>query len=307
MIECNLKQFKSLIFSSNVFSDISYIGITGSIGRGEKDINDDNINDIDFIVIASSCNYNKKYLLDKELQKITNTRFTDILYLNDKKFIAKVKKIYIEQYLFDFIFGNLPIYSKINLEQYKNINYKISLISAKDVLFTRLWALIAPFKIENNNLTHRDDLYFSMYQLKKAYSAIIDAVLIKENLYNSPQKSIKVLIFKQSSFYQSHFEVIKLVEYDKFQEFNIEVYRNVLYLYDVLIQELIGSKLSYLNFPRKIILLKSIFVSSLKKYIDDMIIKYNLITDLKNYLDGYSINIELFNKNNNKIYIGVIK
>lgn len=302
-----LERCKSTIIDSNIFTNIQYIGITGSVGRGEKDIDDKDINDIDFVVIANSCDLSKKTTLDRELQEITGKKFTDILYLNQKKFIKKISSNSIEQYLFDFIMGNKKIYSLIDIDKYKKIKFKVSRISAIDVLMTRLWALICPFYFYDGIILPRQEyIKFSLYQLKKSLSAIIDAILIIEEKYSSPLKIDKEILLRQTEFYRINSSSIDALLSEDFLNFNSDIYRKIFTIYHEILTNLVGDKLHIFNFPHKKIIIKSLINKNSLAYIKSMQEKYHLMIDVASYFNGKKIDFRKFNNINDKLFFEVI-
>jgi hypothetical protein len=297
-----------MILESNVFNNIIYIGITGSIGRGEKSITDKCINDVDFFVIADNVNPILKLQLEKKLQEITKTIFTDILYLNTKKISKKLKNHTIDQYLFDIIHGNMKLYSNSNLlDSTKNNNYTLSLLSAKEVLLSRLWALVVPYSIQDNILLPIKNETFSLYQMKKAYSAIIDAVLILEEQYSSPLKSIKLINFRKTKFYLKYKKENDLLLSYTYQKYNLDIFKSLILLYKIVIHNLIGKELNLITYPRKTLVIKSFFRKTDRSYLDSMFLKFKQLNILVNYMNNKNINIEEFNKINTILYKEVIK
>ena len=87
-----LDQCLKLILDSKSFINIHIVGIAGSIGRKEKFISDQNLNDIDFFVLADSVVNKKKILLDNKLKKLTDTEFTDVTFVQTKHFFKANEK-----------------------------------------------------------------------------------------------------------------------------------------------------------------------------------------------------------------------
>ncbi|ENX3948375.1 hypothetical protein ACFO1C_003750 [Photobacterium damselae] len=173
------KHIRTIFFESDAFSNIEFIGITGSVGRKEKKIFDKNLNDIDFIIVGELLDNNKKIALEKQLCISTNTKYTDITILSRNIFNIKSKKT--EQYLFDIIHGNLNIFStpcflnKINKCRELKLNIKTN--SILNLYLTRYFCL----SINSNNL----DSQFNRYQLKKILNAYIDSILILNDKYET--------------------------------------------------------------------------------------------------------------------------
>jgi len=287
------------ILKSGAFDRLVAIGITGSIGKGEKSIFDNNINDIDFFVIAEKFDQIKKLKLEKELREITNTKFTDILFLRRQKFMHEVKKKHIDQYLFDLLKSNCLLYA---LEEYatllnklKNKFYKVTYKSAVAVLLTRLWCLTGPYKVLNNKIVPIEES-FTIYQLKKALSAIIDAVLICEKKYNSPRTIDKIENFKKTIFFKKNSpKILELINFffssNRRLYYDERIYKDVvnyyLYTIDYVIKE---RPRTYLQFPLKKVLIKSIFKKSVRNYIKSIIKRFKTLYLVNDFL-GNSDNI----------------
>lgn len=85
-------KYLEIILNSDVFQSVHMIGIIGSVGRREKAITDENLNDVDFLVIAEDCCYEEKVKLERILNRELGTLFTDVLFLTPstvrKKFLG---------------------------------------------------------------------------------------------------------------------------------------------------------------------------------------------------------------------------
>lgn len=84
-------RYVDLIRDSDAFYKPHLIGVIGSVGRGEKAITDQNLNDVDFVVIAEECFYDEKLKLEKILNAELQTIFTDILFLKPSTVYKKYK------------------------------------------------------------------------------------------------------------------------------------------------------------------------------------------------------------------------
>jgi len=202
-----LNKCTNLILESMIFSGVEAVGIAGSVGRKEKKITNTKLNDVDFFVIANTCDFSKKIKLETNLKKITKTFFTDILFLKSSKIKKDLAKNNIPQFLYDLTKSSLilyitPAYKNI-INDANNKNYKITYESAVNVIFTRLWCVTGPYTIKNNKIFPIDHT-LTFYQMKKAITAIIDATLICESLYSSSYLTTKIRIFLKSQFYQNN-------------------------------------------------------------------------------------------------------
>ena len=199
-----LKRYSQLIKESGAFGGIKVIGITGSVGKGEKRIVESLCNDIDFFIIADSCVIKKKKRIESGLRKISKTKFTDILFLRTLTFRYQIRKKRVDQYIFDLLKGSLILDSapdfKRLFSEARNKKYEISSRSAAVVLLTRLWGLTGPYKADGGKILPLD-FSLTSYQMKKALSAIVDAVLIFERLYSDPLTKAKIKNFRQTKFY----------------------------------------------------------------------------------------------------------
>lgn len=255
--EC-LEMIRDIILFSEVFKKIYCIGITGSIGRKEKKIIDSNLNDVDFFVIAEDI-IKEKSQLEKKLNQILKTEFSDILYLNIKKY----KKIYsmntLEQSFYDLRLGSIYLYEKT---EFREINkkiilkeYNISHRSAFTVYCTRMWCLVGAYDFNEKEGIIIKDEKFANYQVKKAISAIIDATLILNNKYTGIKTFQKIEALKTTKFYfkyQEYYNKIldiylnkdfKVTEKDYIQILDIYLFFGELILkYKLLFWELIKNK-----------------------------------------------------------------
>jgi predicted nucleotidyltransferase len=313
-----LEYIKDMILNSSAFNDIKVIGVTGSIGRGEKSILDENLNDIDFFVISKSENLNEKLTLEKELQKLTNTLFTDIAYINTSKFKIMTEKKIISQFLYDLLKGCCTIYLDEKFSKTFNNarkkEYGISSRSAVQVLLTRLWCLTGPYEIKEGKIAPINAI-FTSYQMRKAFSAIIDAVLIHENVYKSPCSSYKLRKFSETNFYTEHeIKLNELLEFYKNKDKNFDferTYNNLVDLYLLSIDYVIGADFShYLKFPLKKELFLSFIIKKHRNYVISMTNRYKTLKLVGEYYKNSSNNEKIIKDlkiNFRKIYAEVIK
>lgn len=284
------------IFQSKAFNEIKLIGIAGSVGRGEKTLLDTNLNDIDLFIVAGGVDLIRKTRLEEELNRLLNTKFTDITFYTERKFNNEVNSDVISQFWFDTLKGSYILYKDDSFnyekERYLNKKYRVKINSSYTVFFTRLWCLMGPYRIIEYKFLVRDfDLAF--YQLKKAISAVIDAVLIKEMIYDTPIKQEKLIKFTKTNFYLANTELVDdvLMYYTQnnlIVEDIYEVYRKVLDLY-LLCRDYIFGKNSLIKvlfmidykFPLKLILMKH-KSKKIRQYIE----RYNLLLQLKEMLEG---------------------
>lgn len=215
-----------LIIKSRAFNNIEYIGIAGSIGRGEKTIFTPNLNDIDFIVIGEIVNANFKEEIERKLCDITSTDFTDITVI-DRKVITKDYH-YMHQYLFDFIHGNIELYSTMNVSTHmKKLcekKIKVTKFSIVNLFITRSYCL------DVNKETKLDDI-FLRYQLRKVILGYIDALLIVSSEYATINTIEKIEVIKKKFGCQTwlidaeyYIYNYKHCDYIRFKEFTYHIY-----------------------------------------------------------------------------------
>lgn len=275
-----LDKCTSLIQDSSAFKRVKIIGITGSVGRGEKNILDEGLNDVDFFVMADSYDLKRKLELEKKLKDLTKAPFTDILFLRTAKIIKQLKRRFIEQYLYDLIKGYLILCAKNEIpnlvEKAKHKEYKVSKRSGISVLLTRLWCLTGPYRVEKFKIIPLN-VNFTLYQMRKAISAIVDAILIHEDLYCSPYLELKMNGFLTSRFYKANRASMDLLlEFHKglTSDFG-RIYKKLINNYLLAMNYVIGKDFSsYLQFPMKKMLLLSIFRQNQRNYIKQMIKRY---------------------------------
>ncbi|SMY17008.1 hypothetical protein [Photobacterium aquimaris] len=189
-----------LIEDSSSFENLAVIAVIGSIGRGDKELNTPNLNDVDLLVIASGFNKDKKNILEKDLNKLLGTKYTDILVLSENKFLSYLKREFVSQSIYDLIrdFKIIKIISDSSYLNECSINpQKVELSSAMTVITTRGWAL---WSEENQSAIKKSSLSAN-YQLSKFISAIIDCSLILDGLYSGGCKDEKLMEFYKTKFY----------------------------------------------------------------------------------------------------------
>ena len=244
-----------IILSQPGSSDIHLIGVAGSIGRGEKAVSDKNLNDVDFVVVKDTELRNKN-VIERELNKLFGTKYTDILILSRKRFISRFSKRCISQSDYDLIRELAPYYlSGWMKERIYNIsprpNQKVILSSAVAVLATRGWILA------KENWSVFDSLNISL-QLRKFGSAIVDAVLIVEGKYFAGTRYEKIKAFSNTQFFlvlsQPEAEQILLIQSGELELPNEELRR-----YYISILDKIGG--DYLR-RQSLALLAELFASS---------------------------------------------
>lgn len=261
-----INQCLKLILDSSSFINIHIVGIAGSIGRKEKCISDKNLNDIDFFVLADSVVYKKKELLDNKLKQITNTEFTDITFVKTKYFLKQMRNSSISQFHFDLLHGNVIIYSNNSIDLSNFVNkHSILMESGVLVLLTRMWCLIGPFKFEKKKIICKN-VDFALYQLQKAYSAIVDSVLIKEKSYMSPLTNIKHSLFNKTRFYKLHYDKIDSYNMYYKQKNHEMAYKSLLTLYLNTFEYYRINSINFLNFPIKNFILKSLYRNDIRLY-----------------------------------------
>lgn len=266
-----LNQCLKLILDSNSFINIHIVGIAGSIGRKEKFISDKNLNDIDFFVLADSVVNKKKILLDNKLKKLTDTEFTDVTFVQTKHFLKQMRNSSISQFHFDLLNGNEIIYSNnfIDLNTFVN-KHSVLLESGVLVLLTRMWCLIGPFTFENKKIIYKN-LDFGFYQLQKAYSAIVDSVLIKEKSYTSPLTNVKLSLFSKTRFFKLYYDQIN--SYNKYykKKNNEMAYRSLLIIYLNAFEYYRIYSMNSINFPIKKFIFKSLYRNDIRLYMKSKI------------------------------------
>jgi len=277
-----LKKYTGLILNSSAFSRLAVVGIGGSIGRREKKITDENLNDVDFFVVADSCNQKRKAESEDSLRDLTKAAFTDILYFNTKKLKRKIKNKIIDQFLYDLIKSSMILYTNPNLEnplaRTKNREYKISYQSAVAVLFTRLWCLTGPYTVKSRKITPINP-QLTFYQMRKAISAIIDSVLILEGLYNT-SSDLKAKNFLKSDFCKKHESNIKILLnfYEGLNEDFDSIYQLLTHYYLLTMHYVIGKDVTNLiNFPLRKKLLLAIFKENERRTITQIIMRHRTL------------------------------
>ncbi len=285
---------RDMIVNSFVFQGINMVGITGSIGRREKSILASDLNDVDCFVIAESRNDTRKKELEKELCRFTNTVFTDVFFLNAFKFQRILKKRIIEQSLYDLIKGHLILYTDGKFfdlfEKHINEQYIVSRRSAIEVMLARLWCLTGPYRVEDNKIVPIDSK-FTLYQVKKAFGAIIDAVLICEGAYFSPGPGDKVKNFRNTKFYEKHEKSGLNILMDVYsgggmREFSV-IHDSLVNLYLLTMKDVLKIRCSScLIFSLKKRLLLSFFRKGERYYIKSIMRRFRTLRMIKSFYDG---------------------
>ena len=169
-----------LICSTDVFDGIKAIAAGGSVGTLEKSIYEID-NDLDLFVVADGMKYNKENL-EKQLNKMLGTYYSDITYYESLKFEHLQHSKNLSQCDFDNLRSKYVLYG--SLQQPANEGQVVKQSSAATVLLTRLWCLLAHSKLNSNQVFVPRDINASELQIKKAVSAIIDSQLIIRGIYD---------------------------------------------------------------------------------------------------------------------------
>jgi len=296
--EKTLALFTDVILTSGAFNNVKVIGITGSVGRGEKTILDKSLNDVDFFVVADSCEPTAKSEVEERLIELTEAKFTDILFVNSRKFRRNLNARMIDQYLFDLVRCHLLLHAdnvfKTTLKQAHKREYQVSHRSAVTVLFTRLWCLTGPYDVVNSEIRPRD-VYFTNYQMSKAIGAIIDAILIHEQLYSTPNPATKKRAFQESAFCRRHQKLMQVLhEQQGDPKIEFAAFHKVLVqTYVFALDYVIGHKISFFwHFPMPKALLMSFVHREKRKYVQNMIRRYytlRLVRDFYASQDGQTL------------------
>ena len=182
------------IHKSGAFDDIALIYITGSVGRANGEL-PSYLNDVDLLVVGSSFSPSRKIATETQINKLFDTRFSDIDFIEKKKFLSYSKQNNVTQYIFDLFNEGYMVYAD-NTVNIVPISRCVILDSAAGVLATRIWAKRCDFRNVND----------IRYQHRKFISAIIDAVLIINRSYQSGDVSFKLELLKKIS--TSHYEFL---------------------------------------------------------------------------------------------------
>lgn len=194
----------------------------GGFGRGEGSVMQKmdtfvTTNDYDIVMICVDDIQKPKIKeLAKHIEKNLNLNFfgIDVLTLSD--FRKNLNKKQTSQSFFDLFYGNKVLWvnetkKEVNiidsLKKYTLRSHNIYIHSAFNVLKTRMWCIIALSDYQGYKFF--DDQYFGSFerfyfQQVKLATAIVDAVLISDRLYDSPCFTRKLDIFKKSEFYQTN-------------------------------------------------------------------------------------------------------
>ena len=170
----------SIIKNSRAFTNIQLIGIIGSVGRGERVLGSDNLNDVDFVVVADQCDTSEKLKLEDSLNTSLNTVFSDILYLKTDTFQKIYYRKRVAQSYFD-LFNDIKILFisenlSTSIDNLKIRDRTVTIDSGFSVLLTRYSAKYLDY--DNPN-------YLYEYQRLKSISAVVDAHLIYTGRYRS--------------------------------------------------------------------------------------------------------------------------
>lgn len=279
---------KQKIFDAKIFKKIEGILITGSIGRGDKYLNDDYLNDIDIIVVADELiSIERKRELEKELNILMKTKFTDIFYINRKKFFKIYKKSKIEQTYYDILKGNILLFEttefKNLFKKFKEKSYEILKRSAYSNYCTRIWCLIGPYVLSNEGKIILEDTEFGRYQIKKAMSSIIDATLILDNKYKNIKNYEKLKDIKKTSYY---------FKYPSFYEEILSIYKNLEILINY--EKYLKVLSLYIKFGEIILKNKILFYELIKERPHIILRKNNLLLILK-YVKRYKYLKKIYN------------
>lgn len=286
---------RDIIFNADAFNNIKLVAISGSIGRKEKSIEDTDLNDVDFFVVAEKCDFVKKKFAEEELNMLLKTEFTDITFIKEKKLLNILLRREISQFLFDTLKGHINIYYDHEFykkfEKFIKRNYEVEYKSALIVFFTRLWSLIGPFGIKYHDFYIRNDK-IATYQIKKAISAIIDSILIHEKFYKFPNKDIKINDFKKTSFYKENYVLVDKVisiytDVNKIDIIDKEIYKNVLELYLKCRDQLFENKslIQLICIMDKKYFIKRILFKSKAKIILQYIERYKTLLTINEFLN----------------------
>ena len=223
-IKEKIDSIRRCVINSKVSDKIIALLIGGGFGRGEGSVvlvgeKYETSNDYDiFAICCDDIDSNVVNSLAKEIEEKLNLKFfgIDIVKISFLKKLNKECKM--SQSHYDFIFGTIilwtnDLYKKENIKtildklKYTSNNILIPPKSAFDVLKTRMWCIIAMRDISNKNLydvDFCDDYYSFYYQQVKACTAIVDAIVIADRMYNSPRFSDKLQYFQRSLFSKNY-------------------------------------------------------------------------------------------------------
>lgn len=219
-IENTLHNIVNIVIESEL--SLYFIGLFlgGGFGRGEGSVIKYNgkyqtTNDFDLFALT------KEQIIDRQKRKLEEeieTRLNlkdcsiDIIYLDS--LLNHCDSKHLSQSLFDFLKGNILLWKNPKNAKYLNLfdritneKYFVKKYSAYDVLRTRLWCIIAPLSFKNDKIIpdiEYKPIEFVYFQIIKAATAIVDAVLIIDNEYESPRFVDKLKKFKCSVFYKEN-------------------------------------------------------------------------------------------------------
>lgn len=298
-----LKIIKKKIIEKNIFKEIEGILITGSIGRKDKKITDKNLNDVDLIVIANKIvSLERKRELEIEFNIILKTKFTDILFIQTKKFLKIYSKEKLEQTFYDISRGYIALYktnklTKI-LDEIEKKEFKVFTRSAYTNYCTRIWCLVGPYDLDEENKIIFKNLDFIRYQIRKAMSSIIDATLILDGVYKNIKVKEKIEDLKKTKYYfeyKNFYDEILLIYQNLELEINDSQYLKVLNLYIFFGKIILKNKILFYELIKEkpYIILKKDNFSLIYKYVKSYkylekiykILKFRIKEeDLKKYL-----------------------
>ncbi|KDN28692.1 hypothetical protein VFDL14_15700 [Vibrio fortis] len=176
---------KLIEYFSNI-PEIDFVIAYGSYGRGEAsyllvDGKPKLYNDIDLILITNSSEI-KKESLEKDLKKILNVRWVDILFWTEEDFSKKRDTIFFYDLMSSYkvLKGNQDYLEKITHDV---SDLKISPLDVYDMFVTRSWSLLSLY---GDNIDIDESLeMFQSYQCAKLIIAMTDFALLSNDLYTS--------------------------------------------------------------------------------------------------------------------------
>ncbi|MCG8584006.1 MAG: hypothetical protein MI757_04760 [Pirellulales bacterium] len=197
------------IRQSPAFTGLRLIGVAGSIGRGEKALSDEDLNDVDVFVVVDAFDQQALDELSATLRRLTNTEFTDVCCLKPDKLAGLGRKTRTYQYIYDTLAEHIIWYVddayRAQWQSTCALDLRVNTTSAAIVLNTRMWCLLAPLCWEEDHGFGLawDDGTKTRYQFAKALSAMVDANLILDGNYQCASTADKFDLFRHSKFYGS--------------------------------------------------------------------------------------------------------